>query len=101
MDEQMKLLGEKKKVAYQSALVRALEFELEGSVAHAGAILTGFSVKLGDDEVLITLRGHLAGRNQIAFVGGRDLPGTLLKVVREALGDKLRWRDDQYVKKQV
>lgn len=98
MTEQLQALGEKKKVAYQAALVRALEFELEGSVGHAGAVLTGFSVKLGDEEVLITLRGILAGRAQIAFVGGGDLPGCLLKVVREAMGDKLRWRDDRYVR---
>lgn len=98
MTEQLKLLGEKKRVAYQEALVRALEFELEGAVGHAGAVLTGFSVKLGNEEVLITLRGILAGRAQIAFVGAGDLPGCILKVVREAMGDKLRWRDDKFTR---
>jgi len=101
MDEQMTLLGEKRKLAYQVALVRALEYELEGSVAHAGAMLTGFSVKLGEGETLITLRAVLAGRNQIAFVGSGDLPSCLLKVIREAMGDKLRWKDDKYVKRDV
>ena len=101
MDEQMTLLGEKRKLAYQVALVRALEYELEGSVAHAGALLTGFSVKLGEGETLITLRAVLAGRNQIAFVGSGDLPSCLLKVIREAMGDKLRWKDDKYVKRDV
>lgn len=101
MDEQMTLLGEKRKLANQDAVYRAVDFELEGAVAHAGAVLTGFSVKLGDGEVLITLRASLAGRPQIAFVGSGDLPGCLLKVVREAMSDRLRWKDDQYVKRDV
>lgn len=98
MVDTLQVVGEKKRLAYQDALVKALEFELEGAVAHAGAILTGFSVKMGDDEVLVTLRAVLAGRAQIAFIGAGSLPDALLKVVREAMVDKLQWRDDKYVR---
>lgn len=78
------------------AIVKALEFDLVGSVAHSGGVLTGFSVKIDEWETLVTLRAVVAGRPQIAFVGGESLAYTIVKCVREAHADRLQWREDRY-----
>lgn len=96
MDKEVQNLQETRTAAYSAAVLRAVEFELEGSVAHAGMMMTGFSVKFGDGECLLTVRGVLAGRPQIAFVGSSDLGNCILKVVRDALSDKLKFRDDKF-----
>lgn len=66
------------------------------AVGHAGGVLTGFSVKLGDYDTLMTLRAVFPAGSQIAFVGAEDLPGALAKATREAGSDRLRWRSDRF-----
>lgn len=78
------------------AVVRAIEFELVGAVAHNGGELTGFSVRLGEWETLVTLRATFPAGKMICFVGSETLAHTLLKCVREAQTDKLVWRADKF-----
>jgi len=82
-------------------VLAAIEFELVGSVAHAGGVLTGISVKFGDADVLMTLRAHLGGSPKVAFVGCPDLASCLRKAVGEAYSDSLRWREDTFAKNEV
>lgn len=82
----------------ERAIVRAVENGLEDSIGFAGGVLLGFSVRTNPEDVLMTLRVELAGRKQIAFVGGSDLGSTLIKACREARQDKLKWRDDKFAK---
>lgn len=74
----------------------AIDGGLFDAVGRAGAVLVGFSVKMEAEEVLVTIRGVLAGRRQVCFVGAGDLGSALLKVVAAAESDKLRWREDKY-----
>ena len=82
-------------------VLAAIEFELEGALAHAGAVLTGFSVKYGPSDCLMTLRAILAGKNMVSFVGCPDLGSCFRKAVVEAYHDGLKWREDEYAKKSL
>lgn len=83
----------------ERAIVRAVEDGLVDSVSRAGGVLLGFSVRHAPEDVLMTIRVDLAGRRQIAFVGGSDLGSTLIKACREARTDKLTWRADKFAGK--
>lgn len=86
-------------VKRHKALIKALEFDLSGSIAHHGGVLTGFSVKLEEWECLITLRAVVENVPSIAFVGSDDIINCILKAVREARRGKLQWREDRYATK--
>lgn len=79
-------------------LGRLVDGGIIGSLAHTGAVLTGFSVKIAEYDTLIVVRAILAGRPQVCFVGGSDLAGSLLKLSDLARRDKLRWRVDEFAK---
>lgn len=78
------------------AIAKAVDYGLVGAVAHAGGVLTGFSVKLSEGDVLLTLRAHLPAGAQVAFVGSETLGGALLRAVKEGRSDNLRWRPDRF-----
>lgn len=96
MTRQFDIKSEEKIASRQAALVRAVEFELIGSLSHGGAALNGFSVKLRGYDCLLVLRAHVDDMNQVAFVSADDLGGCLIKAVRMALNDGLRWKEDAY-----
>jgi hypothetical protein len=81
------------------AALLAIAGELEASIAYAGAELTGFSVRLGAEETLMTIRVILAGRRQVCFIASGTIAQCFAKAVREAKKDKLRWKVDRYAKK--
>jgi len=81
---------------FDASLVAAVEFELEGSIAHAGGELNGLSVKFSTEDCLLTLRAQMPAGPMISFVGGATLADCFRRAVNEAYQDKLNWRDDQY-----
>lgn len=95
---------DEKRLQHQESIgkevLAAVEFELVGSIAHAGGILTGFSVKFGEVDTLMILRAVLAGKRQVAFVGAPDLSSCLRKAVGEAYSDGLKWKPDAYAGKE-
>lgn len=76
---------------------QALDGGLNKALEYAGAELTGLAFKLRPGECLLVIKVILAGRCQVAFVGGEDVIGCVLKAQRDAGQDKLRWRPDKYV----
>lgn len=92
LDEKRALHAE----AIANEVLAAVEFELQGSIAHAGGTLVGFSVKFGEVDTLMILRVVLAGKAQVAFVGAPDLASCFRKAVGEAYSDGLRWKPDEY-----
>lgn len=80
------------------ALSKALDFELAGSLEAAGTMLLGFSAKWDGWDCLITLRAVQGADRVVAFVGSDSLPNCLLKCVRDAQNDCLRWKKDGYAK---
>jgi hypothetical protein len=80
----------------RGAILKAIEYELEEAVSRAGAELHGFAVNLRPGEALLVLKVTLAGRRQVAFIGAETAGDALVKAVREARRDRLRWREDKY-----
>ncbi len=69
---------------------------LMAAIGRAGGTLTGFSAKMSGADVLLTVRAEFPGGPMVCFCGGETLANALLKAAREAQGDALRWKVDQY-----
>lgn len=80
------------------ALGHALDGGLVRAVERAGAEVEGFAIRIRGYDCLLIIRGVLAGRKQVCFVGASDPAGCFLKAVDEAQRDKLRWQDDKFAK---
>lgn len=96
MSRQMDADREQRQARKDVKLVAAIEFDLVRAVERSGAVLGGYSVRVGGFDCLVTLRAKLAGKAQVAFVGAETPADALRKAVREGLSDKLVWRDDKY-----
>lgn len=96
MSRQLDQELEVKQANRAQALMRALDYGLEGAVAHSGGVLLGFSVKYGHADVLMIIRATLAGRKQVAFVGSETFAGCVIKAVRDGQSDNLRWKPDKF-----
>jgi len=96
MSRQLEQLAEERTAKRHKEIVRAVEFELVGALAAAGAEVQGFSVKMGDFECLMTVRATIGGVAMVAFIGAEDLGGAMIKLIRAARRDKLVWREDKY-----
>ena len=83
------------------AALKAISGGLEEAVGWAGAELTGFSVRLSEEETLMTIRAILAGRRQVCFIASGTVAQCFAKAVREAKNDKLRWKVDKFAKEGV
>lgn len=80
----------------QLAAGRALDYELFGYLQHSGAVLRGLSVKIREEDVLLTLRLFVDGEAMVAFIGAETMSETFLKAVRMAKNDKLTLQADKY-----
>lgn len=89
-------IRQKKQLEVDRTLVAAVEFELLGSVAHSGGVLTGFSVKFSEVDVLLTLRAKITSNRCVAFVGAPTLADCFRKAVTDAYHDRLKWRKDKW-----
>jgi hypothetical protein len=98
MSRQLEQQQEERTQVRHSALIRAMEFELQGVVAAAGGHLTGFSIKIEEYSVLMTLRGVFSDTPMIAFVGADTMPTAICKSVSEVRNNQLSWRKDKYNK---
>jgi hypothetical protein len=58
--------------------------------------LTGFAYKNRGSDCLLVIKADLPAGPQVAFVGASDLGDCLIKAVREAERDMLRWKPDEY-----
>lgn len=74
----------------------ALDHGLSGAVAYSGGELTGFSMKIGVSDYLLTIRALFPAGHMIGWVGGESMVEVLLKAVRMANVGEVRWHLDQY-----
>lgn len=79
---------------------RVCERGLESAAARHGLTLLGFSARMDDYEVLITLRFSENGNRTVGFVGGETLAGCLIKAWKELNSGKLKRREDVWGAKQ-
>lgn len=99
MSRQLDIIREQRDTKRRDSLVKALEFDLAGSLEMQGIQLIGFAVKWDAYECLLTLKAEIGGDRQVAFVGSDSVMNAILKSVSQAKADRLRWRDDVYAKK--
>ncbi len=79
-------------------LLRECDSAMAYAVQAQGCRLKGFSVRLAPEDCLITVRADFEGKQMVAFVGATTLSNALLKVTRDAVSGKLKWRDDRFAK---
>lgn len=98
MSRQLEQVQEERTARRNKEIVKAVEYDLVGSIGHAGGELTGFSVRIGATDTLLTLRAIVAGRPQIAFVGGSDTGSCLIKACSLGRQDRLQWKADRFAR---
>lgn len=75
---------------------RVCERGLESAAENQGLTLLGFSARMDDYEVLITLRFSENGNRTVGFVGGETLAGCLIKAWTELNRGTLKRKEDQW-----
>lgn len=96
MTRHLDVKQEQRESARQLALVKAIEFELVGSIESQGAQLRGFSMKYVPFNCLLTLRADFQGRWHVAHVASETIPGCFIKASTAARNNALRWSVDKY-----
>lgn len=96
MTRQLEQLKELRDTKRRDALIRALEYELPGSLEVKGITMIGFALKYDAYECLMTLKADVGGTRSVAFVGAGTPIDCILKAVQAATNDRLRWREDRY-----
>lgn len=101
MSRQLEILLEERATARNASIIKAVEYELSGSVGHTGGTLVGLAIKFEDFECLLTLKATFEGKRMVAFIVADDFGTGLLRAVRAAYSNKLRWRADRYARSDV
>lgn len=98
MSRQLDVVREDRETKRRDLLVKALEFDLAGTLEMQGVQLQGFAVKWDAYECLMTLKADIGGTRHVAFIGSDCVMNAILKSVTAAKNDRLRWRVDIYSK---
>lgn len=77
-------------------LEEVLDHGLAGSIAYQGGELTGFSMKIGNVDYLVTLRAYFPAGHRISWVGAESMTEVILKAERLAAEGGLQWKEDRY-----
>jgi hypothetical protein len=77
-------------------LAEVLDHGLSGTIAYQGGELTGFSMKIGNVDFLITLRAYFPAGHRISWVGAASMVECILKAERLAAEGGLSWAKDKY-----
>lgn len=77
-------------------LEEVLDHGLAGSIAYQGGELTGFSMKVGNADYLVTLRAYFPAGHRVSWVGAKSMTEVLLKSERLAASGQLDWGKDKY-----
>lgn len=99
MTSQADLKREERATRRRKALENALDYGLPGSIEAQGLVFMGFTVRWDSEDTLIVLKAIAGNEARVAFVGSDTLANCLLKCVRDAQNDRLRWQPDKYAKK--
>lgn len=94
-----KLIDERKHVETTrraAKLEEVLDHGLSGSIAYQGGDLTGFSMKIGNVDYLVTLRASFPGGHKVSWVGASSMTEAILKCERLVVEGKLEWVPDKY-----
>lgn len=79
-------------------LEEVLDHGLAGTIAYQGGEFTGFSMKVGNVDYLLTLRAHFPAGHLISWVGASGMAEVILKAERLAAEGRMEWQGDKYRK---
>jgi len=96
MSRQLDIKVEERETARRDELIKALEFGIVGAFESQGLELLGIAIKFDAYNCLLTVKAHVAGKYQVAFVGSDTVVNCFLKLQSEARSNRLRWRPDKY-----
>lgn len=96
MSRQLEQVSEDRAARRRKLLLKAVTGGLEDAVGRAGGELRGLSLKLGDYEVLMTLRAEFPAGSMVGFVGGADVEACYIKGMNLAGNDQMKWREDKW-----
>ena len=96
MSRQLEQGREERQKREDNSVLLACESGLAAAVSRAGGELTGLGVRYSTMDVLITIKAVFPAGPQICFVGGETIGKALVKGMREAYLDRLKWRPDKY-----
>jgi hypothetical protein len=96
MSRQLEQALEQRETKRRDALVRALEYGLEGALEAQGITLIGFALKFDAYECLMTIKADVGGVRKVAFVGAGSPIDCILKAEQGASATRLRWKKDIY-----
>lgn len=96
MSRLLEVKREERTQAKQSALVKALEFGLVGSLENQGIELLGLALRYDPFNCLMTIKANVEGVRSVCFVGSDTFVNCILKADSEASRLALQWRPDKY-----
>lgn len=96
MSRQLEQANEERSKKFDRALKLAANGGLADAVERAGGELRGFSFKQDPWECLLTVRATFPAGKMVGFIGAPTLGGCLVKCLREAERDAVRWRADKW-----
>lgn len=79
-----------------SKVEEVLDHGLVGTLAYQGGELTGFSMKVGNVDYLLTLRAYFPAGHKVSHVGAANMTEVILKAERLAAEGRLDWSRDKY-----
>lgn len=82
-------------------LAKIVDYRLSGMLRITGAVLTGYSMKIEDEEATLSLRIELDGLHFVAFLTGATPSSCFLKASLAAARGKLRLKADKYKPPQI
>lgn len=77
-------------------LEEVLDHGLAGTIAYSGGEFSGFSLKVGNVDFLLTVKAHFPAGHRVCHVGASSLVEVFLKCYRLAVANELVWNQDKY-----
>lgn len=96
MAETSEALRTKKERQADAELLTSVNYGLEEAITHSGGIVSGISIKFGEQDYLMTLRATIGSNKMVSFVGAPTLRDCFRKASHLAWCDELRWRADKF-----
>lgn len=69
---------------------------LAEALERAGGVLTAINFKFDGAGCLIVIKAKFPKGDMVSFVWADDIPAGMVRAMKDAAGDSLRWREDRW-----
>lgn len=98
MSRQLDQQHEEKVTKRNLQVTNALDYGVAGSIESMGGELSNYTIYHDAFECMIVLKVKFGNRHRVAFVFSETVTSCILKCVRDAQHDRLKWKADKYQK---